>query len=320
MLTLVGISDATMFVNYYDNLSDSQQARVRIMLELISEKDVILIDEFLSTLDRETAKSVAYCVQKAIRSLNKKAILVTAHDDLEDYIQPTYTIRGKSFPSEFSIHKYNTPRTNIILNNVEFFYGDKTIYKNLRLAELHYKGKYTGGTKEYLFAKYNDVIIGCLVSTYAMHSGGRRISRVVIHPSYRGIGVGVAIVKRYLKDFDNVDVVVAMALYNPVFEKAGMKKVQDSIIKSPSGMKKCLLSNGFDVNKWFSKHYCLDYCDNIEHRILIAEYSKNASSLVCPGGKYLPTEEIKQKIIEDKHTSGRVLYGLRDRVMAKYIK
>ena len=95
VLTLVGISDATMFVSSYNELSDSQQARARIALEIMSDKKTIVVDEFLSTLDRKTAKAVAYCIQKAVRSFGKRAVFITAHDDLSDYLMPDYIIRGK---------------------------------------------------------------------------------------------------------------------------------------------------------------------------------------------------------------------------------
>lgn len=318
MLTLVGISDATMFVNYYHNLSDSQQARARIMLEMKSDKDIIVVDEFLSTLDRKTAKSVSYCIQKAVRKLNKKAIFCTAHDDLKEYLKADVVVEGKSFPSRFSVSKPKYSAENPILSETNFFYGDKGVYKDLRLAELHYKGKYTGGTKEYLFAELDGEIIACLVSTYRMFDGGRRISRVVVHPSYRGTGIGVAIVQKYINDFPGADVVASMALYNPVFEKAGMLRCDDSIVKSPSGMKKKLKEHGFDTSKWHSKRYCKEYCASPCNRKVVAFYSKNATHLVCPGGKYLEASEIKRYIEEDETTASRVLWGLRDRRMAKY--
>ena len=162
----------------------------------------------MSTLDRKTAKAVAYCIQKAVRSFGKRAVFITAHDDLSDYLMPDYIIRGKSFPSNFVVEKYQGDIfNNKILKDVTFRYGNKYEYKNLGLGELHYKGKYTGGTKEYLYADLNGEVIGVLVSTYRRSDGGRRISRVVIHPSYRGIGIGVAIVKKYISDFPNTDAV-----------------------------------------------------------------------------------------------------------------
>lgn len=318
-LSLVGISDAILFLNYFDNLSDSQKARVKIMMEIISDKKVIIVDEFLSTLDRETAKSVAFCVQKAVRKLNKKAILCTAHDDLEHYLFPEYTIKGTSFPSEFKVIKNNLEIKNNILNEVEFWYGSKEDYKKLRLGELHYKGKYTGGTKEFLFGSYKGKIISCLVSTYNMHTQGRRISRVVVHPSYRSIGIGTSMVKKYLNDFDNVDVVASMALYNPVFEKANMIRVNDSVSECDYKIKKDLFEAKFDFEKWYDRDYCEDFCKEYKNRILLSKYSNKFTHLIQPGGKKMSEEEISNKLNEDYISCGRVLFHIRDKRMAKYI-
>ena len=206
------------------------------------------------------------------------------------------------------------------MNQISFHYGNKIEYRNLSLAELHYKGKYTGGTKEYLFVNYLNKTIGCLVSTYRMNDGGRRISRVVIHPSYRGCGVGVALVKKYLKDYSNVDVIAAMALFNPIFEKAGMIRVKDSIINPPSGLIKTLKKLNFNFNLWHSKDYCIQFSQNLNVRESIKQYAKNATLLVQPAGKKLTFEEIQQKIQQESFTCGRVIYGLRKRTMAKFIQ
>lgn len=317
-LSLVGISDAILFLNYFDNLSDSQKSRVRIMMEILSDKKVIVIDEFLSTLDRETAKSVAFCVQKVVRKLNKKAIFCTAHEDLEQFLFPEYTIKGTSFPSDFKIIKNNLEIKNIILNEVEFWYGSKDDYKKLRLGELHYKGKYTGGTKEFLFGSYKGRIISCLVSTYNMHTKGRRISRVVVHPSYRSIGIGTKMIKKYLNDFKNVDVVASMALYNPVFEKANMIRVEDSINECDYKIKKDLSENGFDFKKWYDRSYCELFCKEEKNRILLSKYSSKFTHLIQPGGKKFSEEEVSNKLREDYVSCGRVLFHIRDKRMAKY--
>lgn len=317
-LTAVGLSDAIMWLNYYENLSDSQKARAKIMLEM-HHKQTIIVDEFLSTLDRSTAQSVAYCIQKAIRRSHKKAIFVTAHADLEKYLFPSFVITGESFPSRFIVSQtFRTPH-NPFLEKIIYAYGNKEDYRNLRLGELHYKGKYTGGTKEYLFANLGDKTIGVLVSIYRMSDGGRRIARVVIHPSYRGIGIGVAIIKKYLSDYKNVDVVASMAMYNPVFEKAGMKRVDNSEILSPPSIKKELLNIGFQTDKWYDKTYCVKMCNDYRVRELVSKYSRFATHLICPGGNRPSKCDIKDKIIKDKTTAGRVLWGLRSRTMAKYI-
>ena len=57
-----------------------------------------------------------------------------------------------------------------------------------------------------------------------------RISRVVIHPKYRTIGLGAKIVKQTLARAGKpyVETIAVMAKYNPFFEKAGMTKIAES--------------------------------------------------------------------------------------------
>lgn len=319
ILSYVGLSDATMFVNYYSNLSDSQKARARIALMVIKGENPVVVDEFLSTLDRKTACAVAYCVQKVLRKFNIRAIFASAHEDIIPFLKPSHIVKGKSYPSRFISEKYVPKQDNIILDNVAFFYGDKNLYRELYLGDIHYKGKYTGGTKEYLFAEYDGEVIACLVSIYRMSDGGRRIARVVVHPSYRGIGIGHSMVQRYLHDYKNVDVVASMAKFNPVFEKAGMVRAPDSKVQSPSGLKTELQKNGFDASAWFSKSYCDEFMSSAENRVLLSNFAKYATNLVQPGGAHLTEKEVADKILQDNTTAGRVLYGLRDRTLAKYV-
>lgn len=318
-LTSVGISDAVLWMNTFNELSDSQQARCLIAFNMM-KTDVVVVDEFLSTLDRETALPVAYSVQKAIRKAHKRLIVATAHMDLENYLMPDVVIQGSAFPSRWKISRKNVDNSsNPVVRNIVFSYGTKEDYRNADLGELHYKGKYTGGTKEYLFAYHNERLVALLVSTYNMHTGGRRISRVVVHPSYRGCGVGQAIVKKYISDFKNTDVLASMATINPVFEKAGMMRVRDTDIKPPSGIEKKLAKKGFKKEMWGDKSYLEKFTSNTEVREIIADYADKASAIVCPGGVRVSKEEVAKKILLDETTAMRVLFSFRPRKMARYI-
>lgn len=319
MLCLVGLSDATMFVATYSELSDSQQARARIMLELISSKELIVIDEFLSTLDRKSAQAIAYCIQKAVRRIKKRAIFVTAHDDLEEYLLPTYTVRGRAFPSRFEVSKCEYSG-NKIKNSVTYWYGDKFDYRKLRLGELHYKGKYAGGTKDHLFCDYNGETIAVLVSTYRRFDGGKRISRVVVHPSYRGIGIGTGIVQKYLSDNEGIDAVAAMAQFNPFFEKSGMVRVEDSVNKPPAGFKRRMMDLGFELDKWYSRSYCIEFCQDEKHREAVAEFTKSFAYFIYPGGRKTTVEDCIKIVLESPETAGRMVHSMREKRMAKYVQ
>lgn len=315
LLSKVGLSDATIYSLKYSQLSDSQKRRVEF-LYMFLENDFIVIDEFLSTLDRKTAKSVSYMVGQLIRKANKKLVVATAHSDLKDFLMPDLIIDFKSFPSRFK--QYTISEKNNPFDNVIYEYANKEIYRDLPLGDLHYKGKYTGGTKEYLLAKFEDEIIGVLVSTNRIGKKGRKISRVIVHPSYRGCGIGKGLVRKYIDDFKYTESIATMGKFNPFFEKGGMVRVNDSIVKSPKGLEQNLKLSGFDIEKWADRNYCNEMAKHESIRKITAEYSKSANKLIQPGGKKLTDEEIKQYILTEQNTAARVLHQLRRKEYAKY--
>jgi len=56
------------------------------------------------------------------------------------------------------------------------------------------------------------------------------ISRVVVHPKYRTIGLGHKLVRETLEHAGTpyVETVAVMARYNPFFEHAGLRKIAES--------------------------------------------------------------------------------------------
>jgi ABC-type ATPase with predicted acetyltransferase domain len=56
----------------------------------------------------------------------------------------------------------------------------------------------------------------------------RTISRVVVHPQFRGVGLGSELVRRILQECPTryVETIAAMGKVHPFFEKAGMTRVQ----------------------------------------------------------------------------------------------
>ena len=87
-----------------------------------------------------------------------------------------------------------------------------------------------------------------------------RISRVIIHPKFRGIGLGEFLVKEALPKVDAkvVEVLAVMARYNPFFEKAGMLRVdyrrdETSVDTKIRGF---LGERNFDSKLARSKVYC----------------------------------------------------------------
>lgn len=321
VLSLLGLCDATLFLQPYTALSDSQQARARIAKMILDGRTELRIDEFLSTLDRSTARIVAYNFGRAVRKLGLKAVVVTAHTDLEMFLCPDLTVMGKAWPSRWMKQNPDWDRTRSpYAPFLDYKVGDKEWYReHCDLGELHYKGKYTGGIKDYRALFYKDELVGVLVATYRMHDGGRRIARLVIHPNYRGIGFGKYMVQKYLQEQPTADVVAAMARWNPVFERAGMVPAGVTKLKPPKGLEEGLRAlTTFDFEQWHSRDACEKWCASEKNREFIARFASHATSLVAPGGKRLSAEEIAEKIRNEEHTAGRVLWRFRPQEMVKF--
>ena len=78
-----GLSEAHTLLRSPAELSEGQQFRFRVAKFLASDADVLLADEFCATLDRVTAKLVAWQLGKFVRTGGAKAVIAaTTHEDL----------------------------------------------------------------------------------------------------------------------------------------------------------------------------------------------------------------------------------------------
>ncbi|MBT0160763.1 hypothetical protein G4O51_12355, partial [Candidatus Bathyarchaeota archaeon A05DMB-2] len=84
LLSKVGLNDAFLFLRAYSQLSDGQKYRYRIAKLIESGKQWWLMDEFAACLDRDTAKIVAYNLQKLARQQGKAVLAATTHTDLAE--------------------------------------------------------------------------------------------------------------------------------------------------------------------------------------------------------------------------------------------
>jgi len=358
LLSAVGLNDASLFCLRYEALSDSQQARARMYSVLVSKTKTLVVDEFLSTLDRETAQALAYSFQKLIRREGLKLLAATAHHDLANFLRPDLLVFGKSFPSRWEV---TTPKyivaspfiapalqIKVFIDKVTgrtptggyldgCIFNGKLEYRKSRLAELHYKGKYLGGASEYLFATYNGrevgVLVGAKTRRWTQENGGMRIARVVVHPSYRGCGIGQTLIRKFLRmheiDRNPVETTAAMARFNPVFAKAGMVPSGESIVKPPKGLQETLVPLGFSLIKWYSRNYCTEWASSSKHRAALSVFAKDLNSRFCPGGdrslrksdtpKPIQEERTKVAILDNAEIAGRLLWAVRPHTMARFV-
>jgi ABC-type lipoprotein export system ATPase subunit len=109
LLSRVGLNDAFLFLRTYEQLSDGQKYRYKIAKMIESGAQFWILDEFAATLDRDTAKIVAFNLQKLARQQGKAVLAATTHTDLFEDLNPSVHIH-KRFGKEITVNYYpNVP-------------------------------------------------------------------------------------------------------------------------------------------------------------------------------------------------------------------
>lgn len=246
LLSRVGLNDAFLFVRRYGQLSDGQKYRYRIAKLIETNRQYWVMDEFCATLDRDTAKIVAFNVQKLARQHGKAVIAATTHEDLFEDLKPSVFIR-KRLGQEVKVQYFPNEINETCSMSRQIRVEEGSIKDYHKLAQFHYREAGRLPPPRRFFAlKRLDEIIGVIVYSYSpvvcfgrknafqrrltvqeLNSHFSIISRVVLHPKYRTIGLGAKLVKETLPlaGTPYIEAVAVMARYNPFFERAGMKKI-----------------------------------------------------------------------------------------------
>jgi ABC-type ATPase with predicted acetyltransferase domain len=107
------------------------------------------------------------------------------------------------------------------------------------------------------------------------------ISRVVIQPKYRTIGLGAKLISEtlLLVGTPYVEMIAVMAKYSPFAEKAGMQRItQQQSANSISEVSNTLSELGFDLQLLCSEHYVrqkLESLNSQQMHMLKAAFAKN---------------------------------------------
>ncbi|MHB8565753.1 MAG: ATP-binding cassette domain-containing protein [Nitrososphaerales archaeon] len=255
ILSMAGLNEAFLMLRKFSELSDGQKYRYRIARMIDSSSDIWAFDEFGSLLDRTTAMVVAYTVQKTARKLGKTVIIATTHDDMLQDLKPDMWIK-KKFGDSVSVTQYQKPEFESECSLLKAARIDPCSLKDIEeLEQFHYRGKIRAIVKHCFRATINGELAAGIAyvcphlslrgrnialeefrgrsdraNAFRVNENILRISRVIVLPKFRSIGLGAEIVratmplvkKRY------VETLAVMARYNPFFEKAGMVKVEVS--------------------------------------------------------------------------------------------
>jgi ABC-type ATPase with predicted acetyltransferase domain len=86
----VGFATVWSWLKPYHVLSNGEKMRVDLANAILSEKQTIVFDEFTSVVDRTTAKTASFAIQKAVKKLGKQFVAVSCHYDIIEWLEPDW--------------------------------------------------------------------------------------------------------------------------------------------------------------------------------------------------------------------------------------
>jgi len=305
--SMAGLNEAFLVLRRYKELSDGQKYRYRLAKLLATGADDWIMDEFCATLDRDTAKVIAFCVQKLARREGKTVIVATTHRDLiEDCNPNVLLVKGIGTDAEVTYNTDVKPRECSITKDIRILPGTLGDYK--RLAQFHYLAGKPAAVRHIFKAEHRGEAVGVMVYTYAsLNSAPRnrafpeyrvmgkerakrvnaeivRIARVILHPKYRSIGLGYRLVRETMESlpYRIVETYAVMARYNPFFEKAGMTRTEGKRhSKEITDVMTFLEDHGFDLRLIRSSRACARFLTRISpktRRELVRLLRRNAQA------------------------------------------
>jgi ABC-type lipoprotein export system ATPase subunit len=184
-LTAVGLNSIPTWGKPRSVLSTGEGFRADMARKLDNN---IVIDEFTSVVNRETAKSLSVAFSKYIKKNNiKNVVLATCHSDILDWLEPDWVYNTDT--KEISRGSHRQPE--IVLEILPCSYEAWTLF-----SQHHYLSGDINISSRCWIATWMGSPIG-FVSALPQPSGtiknGWRGHRTVVLPDFQGMGIGVRI-------------------------------------------------------------------------------------------------------------------------------
>lgn len=250
-----GLSEARLLLRTPAELSDGQRYRFRLAYALASasgsEGKFLIADEFAAYLDRTLAKVLAFNLRKLITRSTVGMLLATTHEDLTADLRPDLHVRCLGDGDVRQVRDDSARESRPISFAGELRAEDGSRADWPHFARWHYRSHHLAFVKRVVVLKHGDEPVGVCVFTTPAASLTLRtrffgltnprsrvalaalneqlwlLSRVVLHPTYRGAGIAAGFVRQACRSCPApwVETLTAMGHANPFFERAGFIRV-----------------------------------------------------------------------------------------------
>jgi hypothetical protein len=190
LLSSVGFSSPPAWVRPFAVLSNGEQFRVTMARALAEQRDLCVVDEFTSVVDRTVAKIGSAAIAKTVRRRKQKFIAVTCHYDVVEWLQPDWIYQPH-------LNRLSLPRGSLRRPRIR-----------LEIRRVHSSAWQLFKQHHYLTAAINPTAV-CFCAFYEgapvafdawlpfvgklKWGKARRGHRTVCLPDYQGVGIGNAL-------------------------------------------------------------------------------------------------------------------------------
>lgn len=191
-LTGVGLSQVPCWIRPAHTLSTGQRARAAAALSMCDQRDMIVLDEWTSVVDRSIGKIMSHCVQKFARRNSKRIVFLSCHYDVVEWLDPDWIIDCNTATFEDRRSLQRGQRSERIAFDV------RTVSKDTwrHFKKYHYLSDRLPPVKLPAYGLFHgdDQVGFCSFTNYVPHRQGDRLilhcSRCVLHPDYCGLALG----------------------------------------------------------------------------------------------------------------------------------
>jgi ABC-type molybdenum transport system ATPase subunit/photorepair protein PhrA len=185
LLSSVGFSSPPSWVRPFHVLSNGEQFRVNMARSLAEMRELLVVDEFTSVVDRTVAKIGSSAIQKTVRNLNQKFIAVSCHYDIAEWLEPDwiYEPATNTFQSGRLLQR---PKINLEVRRV-----DPSAWQLFR--KHHYLDHDLNKAAKCFCAFWESVPVAFAAVLHFPHPRSpnmKREHRTVTLPDYQGVGIG----------------------------------------------------------------------------------------------------------------------------------
>tara|TARA_Y100000401_G_C8321697_1_gene225661 strand:+ start:497 stop:1573 length:1077 start_codon:yes stop_codon:yes gene_type:complete len=182
----VGFSSPPSWLKPYNVLSQGEKMRVDLARALLSDKEIIVFDEFTSVVDRNVAKVGSSAISKTIkRRSDKKFIAVSCHYDILEWLEPDWI---------FDMNKLDhlDPRGYLRRSKFKLQIYEAKGYWGLFKKHHYLDHNLAKHAKQYVGFINNEPVCFCGVIHFPHPKvkNFKKVTRLVVLPDYQGLSIG----------------------------------------------------------------------------------------------------------------------------------